>query len=332
MISQLTIQQKKLKKTIKDKWIAALTIPHEKIDKNKIVKMIELAYSLAKIDKPKIIILRSPMAIQIAANLFRRQEVGREVGQEVRQEVEREVRQEKLKFYNFGYYLSAWYYDWFSFYDYFITAGIIKNNRKFETLKIGMENGIYETIQLEGLCLVSLTPISVFKKNNRLHSDKFPAVKFADSYSVYALNGVRFPKELWKKIVSREMAMEDILKIQDIDQRTQAIKYAKNGLRDFYKQQKGRKIDEIDKLDIKGRKVHYELWKIPKGNIFSQEVAFVIYDCPSSIERGNKQEYTKGVPVEFNKTAEAIAWGMSSDENQISPEDWQNLIPLLHES
>ena len=39
----------------------------------------------------------------------------------------------------------------------------------------------------------------------------------------------------------------------------------------------------------------------------------------------------KGVPA-CKTVAEAMSWGMSSDDNVISPENWKLLIPLVHES
>ena len=407
MITKLTPEQKKLKEIVKNEWISNLTA---KADKKKIKEVCEYVYFLANLKKPKVIILNSPLAIQYAANLLNKKEVGREVrqeveqevrreveqeveqevgqevwqevrqkvgrevrqeveqevvqevwrevgqeveqevwqevGREVRQEVGREVRQEveqevvqevwqeveqeKLKYYIFGSYLSSWYYDWYSFYDYFHRIKAIKNE-KFLKLKEGVK-GIFEVIYLKGYCLVSTCPEYVKKKAGRLHNEHGPAVKFRDGYSVYALNGVRFPKKLYLQVISRKMKMEDILKIEDIDQRTQAMKFASSGIRDFYLSQKGKMTDEVFKLDVKGRPVKYQLWKIPQGKVFNREVAFVLYDCPSSIERGEKQEYASGVPVEFNSVAEAMAWKMSDNELPMTVEEWIGLTPLKDES
>ena len=404
MITKLTPEQKKLKEIVKSEWISNLTA---KADKKKIKEVCEYVYFLANLKKPKVIILNSPLAIQYAANLLNKKEVGREVeqeevrqevwqevrqevwqevgreveqevelevGQEVRQEVGQEVRrevwrevwqevwrevgqevgqeveqeveqevwqevwrevwqevwQEKLKYYSFGSYLSSWYYDWYSFYDYFHRIKAIKNE-KFLKLKEGVK-GIFEVIYLKGYCLVSTCPEYVKKKAGRLHNEHGPAVKFRDGYSVYALNGVRFPKKLYLQVISRKMKMEDILKIKDIDQRTQAMKFASSRIRDFYLSQKGKMTDEVFKLDVKGRPVKYQLWKIPQGEVFNREVAFVLYDCPSSIERGEKQEYASGVPVEFNSVAEAMAWKMSDNELPMTVEEWIGLTPLKDES
>jgi hypothetical protein len=57
----------------------------------------------------------------------------------------------------------------------------------------------------------------------------------------------------------------------------------------------------------------------------------MIYNCPSAMERGENREYTKGVPA-VKTVAEAMAWGMSSDEYSLDPEQWKKLIPLLNEA
>ncbi len=128
------------------------------------------------------------------------------------------------------------------------------------------------------------------------------------------------------------MTMDEVLKIEDIDQRTQAIKFAKTGLREFYKQEGGKMIDNYVKLMEDGEPINYELWKIPPGKIFSDTVNFMIYDCPSSKRQGNPREYSKGVPSSFKKVANTMAWGMSNDIYTISPDQWKQMIPLIHES
>ena len=213
-----------------------------------------------------------------------------------------------------------------------------KNDRRYleycELLMKAKEYGLGYRIEFKDILYLVPTPLVRLDKQNRYHSELGQSLWWKDGKKFYYLHGVNFPEDLYYKVISGDMPMAEILKIKDIDQRTQAIKYAKDGLRDFYLKQGGKKIDEIDKLDYKKRPVHYELWKIPKGEIFNREVAFVIYDCPSSIERGERREYSKGVPVEFDKVGEAMAWGMSGDkeEGKMTEKEWQELVPLLNES
>jgi len=180
--------------------------------------------------------------------------------------------------------------------------------------------------------LVCERPTKITKNNNnQLHNEHGMAIQYPDGWGLYMLNGVKFDEKLYKKIISREMEMSEILNITDIDQRVQAMKFAKNGLREFYFSEGGRKIDNFVKLDKKGRPINYELWRVPEGKTFNQEVSFVIYDCPSSIEQNNRREYSKGVP-NVDTVSEAMSWGMSDDKHTLSPELWEILTPLVHES
>ncbi len=231
---------------------------------------------------------------------------------------------------NCAHYTTQYWLSWYGYYDFAKYIGVKFDNKIFKRMGEILK-AIPTIISLGNIFIVIENPKCRWK-NGVLHSDKFPAIRWEDKTGIYFLNGVKFEKDLWQKIVSREMNMEDVLKIEDIDQRTQAIKYAKTGLREFYLSQNGKMIDEVFKLDVKGRPVKYELWKLPKGEIFNREVAFVIYDCPSSIERGDRQEYASGVPTEFNKVAEAMAWKMSDDILPMSEGEWLNLIPLKDES
>jgi len=239
----------------------------------------------------------------------------------------------------FNEYHQFWAYgqmdsSWIGFYQFMETIGIKYDKRDSELLELWAQTAKSCSWfwTFENFVFVSDRPTKLsFDEEYRLHDEHGPAYKYSDGWCGYYLHGVNFPKELYVKIISREMPMEEILKIVDIDQRTQAMKFAKTGLRDFYKSQKGEMIDHYVKLDQKGRPINYELWKIPPGEIFNKTVHFAIYNCPSGVERNENKEYSKGVPA-FKTVPEALAWGMSDDKHLITPEEWKSLVPLLHES
>src|SRR3990167_597700 len=165
-------------------------------------------------------------------------------------------------------------------------------------------------------------------ENNNFHSDTFPSIEFT-TWSGYYLNGVSFPQDLWEKVVSKKMPFKDILAIEDVDQRRQAMKYG--SWDDFVEYCGAKKIDEYSKMDINANPVHYELWEFPfqkneDKRVFTKTVHFARYDCPST-----RDKMVKGVP-DVKTVAEAMAWGMSTDENILSPFDWMRLVPLLNES
>jgi len=165
----------------------------------------------------------------------------------------------------------------------------------------------------------------------RLHAEHGMAIRYPDGWGLYHLHGVRFSADLYQRVITRSMTMKEILQIQDIDQRTQARHYAKTGYREWFTDEGGSRIDTYDKHDAAGRTTHYELWRIPKGSIFTQDVIFALYDCPTAKARGEAREYCKGVP-NVATVREAMSWGMSSEAHPVTPEQWELMEPLAQEA
>ena len=154
----------------------------------------------------------------------------------------------------------------------------------------------------------------------RLHNENGMAIKYPDGWGLYLLNGVRFPEELYKKVISRKMSWKEISEIVDIDQRTQAMKFA--DINDFEKL--GTIVDTYEKSDIEGNTVIYKLLYIPEG-MFTTDAYFAIYDCPST-----RNKYISGIDPEIGKKksiAESMAWKLS-----MSKEQWKLMTPLAEES
>ena len=239
----------------------------------------------------------------------------------------------------FNEYHDLWTYGqmesaWIGFYQFMETIGIKYDDKDSELLELWAQTAKSCSWfwTFENYVFVSDRPTKLsFDAEYRLHDEHGSSYQYSDGWSGYYLHGVHFPKELYLKVISREMPMAEIMAIEDIDQRVQAMKFAKTGLRDFYQAEKGEMVDSYVKMDVKGRPINYELWKIPAGGTFTKTVHFAIYDCPSGRERGEEKEYSKGVP-EFKTVAEAMAWGVSDDTHVLTPEDWKSLIPLVHES
>lgn len=107
-------------------------------------------------------------------------------------------------------HLSSYY---FAFYDYMHEVLGIEfdcmDNYKIlrETQKLG---NIYP---FDDIAIVSRNPVEIHMKDERLHNEKGPAVRYEDDFRVYALNGVRVPKWLvetpWNKIDAAEFAKID---------------------------------------------------------------------------------------------------------------------------
>lgn len=58
----------------------------------------------------------------------------------------------------------------------------------------------------------------------QLHNEKGMSIKYGDGWGLYHLHGVSFEKELFDKVISRQMSVQEIVQIKDTDQRIQATK------------------------------------------------------------------------------------------------------------
>ena len=294
-----------------------------------VIKNVQWFYKNANLSKPEVKVFRdydefinydwASVGASVGASV--RASVGASVWNSVRASVRASVGNSVWNS------VGAWYWaDDLSFADVFSDTNVLSKEKQKELKKL---KEVLSTQRLaiftEKVCYVLVAPVIRRNTQGQLHSDTERAVDCGKSGLNY-LNGVRFDKELWQKVVSKEMTFDEIMKIVDIDQRTQAMKYCKEGAREFYRKIGGKKLDEYSKIDINGNTINYELWELPKGEYFSKNVHYVIYNCPST-----DKEYTKGVP-QFKTVAEAMAWGMSTDENILSPENWKLLVPLKDES
>jgi len=73
--------------------------------------------------------------------------------------------------------------------------GVKLDDDKYE-LFINYNSEVNFIIPYKNIAFISEKPIEVKWKNNRLHSDGNPAIKYLDGYSLWALNGVSVPKYL----------------------------------------------------------------------------------------------------------------------------------------
>ena len=198
-----------------------------------------------------------------------------------------------------------------------------------ELLMEAKEAGLGYCIEWQGTLYLVPTPLVRWNNLNQPHSEVLPAIEWKRGTKFFYLNGVNFPEELWRKVVSRQMPLQDILAIKDIDQRRQAMKY---GDWDEFVQFAGaEKIDEYLKFNTQAEPVIHQLWRFPyqeneEKRIFSKEVYFARYQ-----DRTTGEWHAKGVP-ECKTIAEAMAWGMSDDAHSISPEEWKQLKIGINES
>jgi hypothetical protein len=169
--------------------------------------------------------------------------------------------------------------------------------------------------------MVCARPIRILRDmKGLLHSDTHKAIEYSDGWGLHMLHGVRFSEELWTRIISRQMPFADILKIEDVDQRRQAMKYGDR--QEFLKYAKAELLDTHDKTRPDGTHIPHKLWKIPQGDIFTKDAYYAEYESLSV----QGEFYFQGV-MPSKTVAEAMGW-----KRGITAQEWLEQKPMVHES
>jgi hypothetical protein len=222
--------------------------------------------------------------------------------------------------------VGAWYWaDDMSFADVFVDTNVLSKEKaqKLEEYKQLLSTQRIAVLNKD-IAYVLVAPTIHRNTLGQLHNDKGRSVDWGKS-GLYHLNGVTFTKELWESITSRTITFADVLKIEDIDQRKQAMKYC--NVWDFVQYAKGKEVDTYTKIGKDGRKIRYWLYKFSAGEIFDRGVTYAIYD-DSMV--GEAEQHMQGVPNECNTVAEAMAWKQSDDSFTLSPAEWEALELDVH--
>lgn len=340
MLKKLTQEQKELMPKIVERF--TLSIQQGETDEEKVKEMVYWLYEMSNLQKPEVIVVDSPLAIQYLLNM-KEASVGANVGanvwanvranvwdnvwDNVGDNVRDNVERSKGLFFTFGYYgIQTYDVDWLSFYQYFTEIDVLNDDKFNRYVNLTMDAGIFMAVYLDGLAVVSRKP-EYIKRNEQMfmHCIDGPAIRFKDGYELYYLNGVSFSKELFERVTSGEMPYKDIVALQDIDQRTQAMRFGDPV--QFFRDMDAKELDQEVKTLPDGTPIGYTLYEVPpKEKVFTQTAYFMMYTCPST----NKQ-YMSGVP-KFDTVADAMAWKQSDEWHTVTPEEWKAMKPLVHES
>jgi hypothetical protein len=313
-LNKLTEEQELIILIIATKWIDKLNKPQH-FDEEKAIKAVEWLYEFSKLAKPKVLICASPLDCQnqIAS-------VGASALDSVRASVGIPCT-----------YGDVSDYDWTAFYDFFKEINHLQKNENFEKWLEYCDANIYYCIQCSAHCAICPMPMFVKRDSqNRMHCEDGKAIKWADGWGIYVLNGIRFDRknqeELYWKIVRKELTLPEILRIEDIDQRAIALKYCnpKKIIEDLGSN--AILLDEATKLasylkhgsvefdgeyavvkdnEIINTTLSYKLYKISIPDVFDTDEYMLVYPHASIPELS----YWKGVEPEVGKLGaiEAIA-------------------------
>src|SRR3990167_8126238 len=78
-----------------------------------------------------------------------------------------------------------------------------------ELLLKALEYGLGYRIEWEDPLYLVPCPLVKIDTQNRFHSEHYPSINWSNGHVFYYLHGVNFSKDLWLKIINRQMSMQE---------------------------------------------------------------------------------------------------------------------------
>ena len=142
---------------------------------------------------------------------------------------------------------------------------------------------------LEDFCIISEKPTSIKMRNSVLHNETGPAISYADGLSIYALNGVKVPREI-VDTSAENLDPTLLIKESNAEIRREIIK--KIGMSRILQKLEAKKLDSW---------MEYELYRME--NIDIEPVQVLKMRCPST-----GAFHAHRVPPEIKSAREGIKW------------------------
>jgi hypothetical protein len=135
-----------------------------------------------------------------------------------------QVKEGNFEVFTWSWESLAWRADDFSFWDFFYQIGITEHEGLKKYLDY-LHSGVFFSIFLTDFAIVCRRPKAIRRDtNNLLDSDQLPAIEWRDGYKLWSLHGVAFKEDVWKKVVSQELTLPELAKLElGADQRAVAI-------------------------------------------------------------------------------------------------------------
>ena len=168
--------------------------------------------------------VRNQVRDQVRIQIYK--QVWNQIRGQVSNQVDDQVKDEKIMDYISPYFQGSYDTYIFSYFDYIIEAlGVKIENKLKNKYDIWKNTTKYGQIySLNNICIVSEKPLKInLNERRRLHADMEPAIKYSGGLELYYLNGIKVPK--WIVMSKKEnIKITDVMKIKNVDVRTQAIK------------------------------------------------------------------------------------------------------------
>lgn len=291
-LTSLTDEQRALLKTNKEKFINKF-LNNDELNMPVACEVIEFVYSLIKKPMPTIYISSNPVEAQRLAN---------------------ELKGTKNKYYSFGTYLNVWYAGWYSWVETYIELGIIteKNFPKYFKLRKFIESNIFYTIEFDKAIILVGKPKEINKVNGVMHNLEGMAIKWADGYGQYYVNGRNLPVKYFKSISNKTFSITDFINESNEEYKSTCIAFMQEKFGDeyivnFFRQNLTESDTFVDKKSeeyLKGTTggMNIGVYTLFKGQINRERIAYIRCYCPST-----DRMFFLGVDNKYKTAKDAIA-------------------------
>lgn len=156
------------------------------------------------------------------------------------------------------------------------------DNPNFNKFAKFIESGVWDTFLFDELAIGCRRPSFVARNDDgQLSNDQGPAIKWRDGVEFYFLDGQAIEEDLYPKIVSGNMQLEDIMAIPNADVQTIALKYnpetiLQSGAKLIHKSERGNELFLLEGTPINTMlattREYFVRMKCPTGRVFIEGI------------------------------------------------------------
>ncbi len=140
------------------------------------------------------------------------------------------------------------------------------------------DSNMYDALVYNDCAIICEMPEYISRDlNNKLHSLEKSAIKWADGFEIFAINGVKFEKILWEKIVKKTITPKEIFEIENAEQKSIALRIY--GYEEMLKDIQHKIIDTANLVDDKGRLLEYQVIEVDLKDDIDAIARFVKVQC-----------------------------------------------------
>jgi hypothetical protein len=200
--------------------------------------------------------LNSQLYSQLDSQLY--SQLDSQLNSQLRSQLDSQLRSQldsQLPNTNYNFYIAYYWQLWAGYYDYGKSIGVefdLDKLQEFYDIILNMPICIF----VGNIVFICEKPEVLWDADGMIHSEKKPAIFWDyDQTGFYYIHGVKFEKELWEKVITSTMSFSEILKIENTEQRLQAMRLNPNALMSekpklIHKSERGNELWLIEGSDV----------------------------------------------------------------------------------